>query len=246
MRSHSRRCAASSLTRALANSNIPQEQERELELAGKELGDEDPRLMPAANVVRWRWGIDEQGNRVKESNARIVKWSDGTTQLLIGGKVALDAVARPIKEHHAVFAKLGAGVIEEQTVVTESLHLRPTGDTRRAFNKHKNSVISSKEAAKKIRKVVIKPAVDEKEHDRLRNERFAAVQKAKKMAKQQQKENGLTTAFLVRFCFFFSVPKAWPVCSSVPGSGLLPANARLWGFLIQISDFAGGRVRGRF
>ena len=131
-------------------------------MQGKELGDEDPRLMPAANVVRWRWGIDEQGNRVQESNARIVKWSDGTTQLLIGAKVALDAVPRPITEHHAVFAKLGAGVIEEQTVVTESLHLRPTGLTRRAFNKHKNSVISSKEAAKKIRKVVIKPAVDEK------------------------------------------------------------------------------------
>ena len=48
--------------------------------------------MPAGNVVRWRWGIDEQGNRVKESNARIVKWSDGTTQLMIGNRVAFDVV----------------------------------------------------------------------------------------------------------------------------------------------------------
>ena len=29
------------------------------------------------NTIRWRVKRDEEGNEIKESNARIVKWSDG-------------------------------------------------------------------------------------------------------------------------------------------------------------------------
>jgi len=54
-----------------------------------------------------------------ESNARFVKWSDGSTQLMIGKNVALDVIERPVDEHHVVFAKLGSGsgVIECQARV---------------------------------------------------------------------------------------------------------------------------------
>eukprot|EP01105_Mastigella_eilhardi_P005628 TRINITY_DN17288_c0_g1_i1.p1 TRINITY_DN17288_c0_g1~~TRINITY_DN17288_c0_g1_i1.p1 ORF type:complete len:359 (+),score=92.67 TRINITY_DN17288_c0_g1_i1:31-1077(+) len=37
-----------------------------------------------ANVIRWRTVIDESGLEKKESNARIVKWSDGTYTLHVG------------------------------------------------------------------------------------------------------------------------------------------------------------------
>ena len=152
--------------------------------------------MPAGNVVRWRWGIDEQGNRVKESNARIVKWSDGTTQLLIGNRVAFDVVPRPIRDHHAVFAKLGSGVIERQTVVTESLHLRPTSETRRTFNKHQTAIKAQHEAAKKIRKVVMRQPIDEKAQEKLHNERVKAREQAKRQAMRQQESTGLTADYL--------------------------------------------------
>ena len=152
--------------------------------------------MPAGNVVRWRWGIDEQGNRVQESNARIIKWSDGSTQLLIGNRVTLDVVTRPVKDHHSVFAKLGAGVIEQQTVVSESLHLRPTGDTRRAFNRHQTAIKAQREAAKKIRKVVIRAPIDEKADEKLRERQWKARQDLKTAARQQQESTGLTSDFL--------------------------------------------------
>ena len=171
-------------------------QEIERENEGREHSEDDPRLMPAGNVARWKWGIDEQGNRVKESNARIVKWSDGTTQLMIGNRCAFDVVTRPIRDHHAVFAKLGAGVIERQTVVSESLHLRPTAETRRTFNKHQTAIKAQYEAAKKIRKVVMRQPVDAKAQEELHRKRLKERETAKRNAIRQQESTGLTADFL--------------------------------------------------
>ncbi|EPT01855.1 hypothetical protein FOMPIDRAFT_1161082 [Fomitopsis schrenkii] len=36
------------------------------------------------NTVRWRWVKDENGQDRRQSNARIVRWSDGTLSLLLG------------------------------------------------------------------------------------------------------------------------------------------------------------------
>lgn len=39
------------------------------------------------NTIRWRSCKDPDGNDVKESNARVVRWSDGTLSLLLGVEV---------------------------------------------------------------------------------------------------------------------------------------------------------------
>ncbi|THH19431.1 hypothetical protein EW146_g1711 [Bondarzewia mesenterica] len=63
---------------------------------GPEQEDEDLRYGTAAhdrdmgiklrveNTVRWRWTKDDQGQDHRQSNARIVRWSDGTTSLRLG------------------------------------------------------------------------------------------------------------------------------------------------------------------
>jgi RNA polymerase-associated protein LEO1 len=38
------------------------------------------------NVVRWRNNIDEFGDLVRESNARIITWSDGSMSLMVGNE----------------------------------------------------------------------------------------------------------------------------------------------------------------
>ncbi|BGP17505.1 hypothetical protein JCM10213_008239 [Rhodosporidiobolus nylandii] len=40
--------------------------------------------VPDDHVIRWRWTKDELGEVVKQSNARIVRWSDGTLSLQLG------------------------------------------------------------------------------------------------------------------------------------------------------------------
>lgn len=168
----------------------------ERENEGRDQGNDDPRLMPAGNVVRWRWGIDEQGNRVKESNARIVKWSDGSTQLLIGSRVAFDLATRKVTDHHAVFAKLGAGVIERQTVVTQTMSLHPTAETQRSFTKHQAAIKAQQKASQKIRKVVMRKPVDEKAEEKLRTEQHKIRQKNQHNAMKQRETTGLTADYL--------------------------------------------------
>ncbi|KAK2463663.1 hypothetical protein APHAL10511_004414 [Amanita phalloides] len=36
------------------------------------------------NTVRWRWTKDENGRDIKQSNSRIIRWSDGTLSLRLG------------------------------------------------------------------------------------------------------------------------------------------------------------------
>ncbi|GAA5987362.1 hypothetical protein JCM10908_001927 [Rhodotorula pacifica] len=45
------------------------------------------RMVPDENVIRWRWTKDQLGEVVKQSNARIVRWSDGTLSLQLGAEL---------------------------------------------------------------------------------------------------------------------------------------------------------------
>lgn len=39
------------------------------------------------NTIRWQYGYDKDSNVVKESNARLVKWSDGSMTLHVGSEI---------------------------------------------------------------------------------------------------------------------------------------------------------------
>lgn len=45
-------------------------------------------LLTTSNTIRWRWSekVDEDGLRIPESNARIVKWNDGSSSLQLGSE----------------------------------------------------------------------------------------------------------------------------------------------------------------
>lgn len=51
-------------------------------------------------AIRWRYVADDEGTLKKQSNARIVKWSDGSTQLLLGEEV-LDVQEMDISKDHS-------------------------------------------------------------------------------------------------------------------------------------------------
>ncbi|KAL6037693.1 hypothetical protein STEG23_005962 [Scotinomys teguina] len=78
----------------------PQLYEDELE-DEKVLYEEDKtRLkLKVENTIRWRVGQDEAGYKVKESNARIVKWSDGSMSLHLGSEV-FDVYKVPLQDNH--------------------------------------------------------------------------------------------------------------------------------------------------
>ena len=73
------------------------------------------------NVMRWRRNKD---TGAIESNARFVKWSDGTTQLVIGDETLAVSEATVEKDHAYVFAR-HAGAMQARAHVHSKLVFRP-------------------------------------------------------------------------------------------------------------------------
>ncbi|XP_036048163.1 RNA polymerase-associated protein LEO1-like [Onychomys torridus] len=103
----------------------PQLYEDELE-DEKVLYEEDKtRLkLKVENTIRWRVGRDEEGYRVKESNARIVKWSDGSMSLHLGSEV-FDIYKAPLQDNHnQLFIREDTG-LRGQAIFKSRLTFRP-------------------------------------------------------------------------------------------------------------------------
>lgn len=71
--------------------------------------EEEERFQGAIDMVRWRFKRDEAGKLVydkdgkvvKESNARLVKWTDGSYQLIVGSTV-FQAEMLPVHDRYSV------------------------------------------------------------------------------------------------------------------------------------------------
>ncbi|XP_019656519.2 RNA polymerase-associated protein LEO1-like isoform X2 [Ailuropoda melanoleuca] len=103
----------------------PQYYEDEFE--GEKVLDEDDRTrlrLKVENTIRWRKRRDEEGNEVKESNARVVKWSDGSLSLHLGSEV-FDVYKAPMQGSHShLFVREDTG-LQGQAIFKSRLTFRP-------------------------------------------------------------------------------------------------------------------------
>lgn len=68
--------------------------------------------------------MDDDGNMVKESNTRIVKWSDGSMSLHLGNEI-FDVYKQPLQgDHNHLFIRQGTG-LQGQAVFRTKLTFRP-------------------------------------------------------------------------------------------------------------------------
>ncbi|XP_050996788.1 RNA polymerase-associated protein LEO1-like [Acomys russatus] len=92
----------------------------------KVLCDEDKtRLkLKMENTIRWRVSQNEEGYKIRESNARMVKWSDGSMSLHVGSEV-FDVYRVPLQDrHHHLFIREDTG-LRGQAVFKSRLTFRP-------------------------------------------------------------------------------------------------------------------------
>ncbi|XP_047719509.1 RNA polymerase-associated protein LEO1-like [Prionailurus viverrinus] len=103
----------------------PQYYEDEFE--GVKVLDEEDRTMlklKVENTIRWRKRRDEEGNEIKESNTRIVKWSDGSLSLHLGNEV-FDVYKAPLQgNYNHLFVREDTG-LQGQAVFKAKLTFRP-------------------------------------------------------------------------------------------------------------------------
>ncbi|XP_006168804.1 RNA polymerase-associated protein LEO1-like [Tupaia chinensis] len=97
------------------------------EFEGEKMLDEEEKTrlkLKVENTIRWRIRRDEEGNKIKESNARIVKWSDGSMSLHLGSEV-FDVCQAPLHgNYNHLFIREDTG-LRGQAIFKSKLTFRP-------------------------------------------------------------------------------------------------------------------------
>ncbi|XP_062819517.1 RNA polymerase-associated protein LEO1 isoform X2 [Anolis carolinensis] len=180
----------------------PQYYEDEFE--DEEMLDEEGRTrlkLKVENTIRWRIRRDEEGNEIRESNARIVKWSDGSMSLHLGNEV-FDVYKAPLQgDHNHLFIRQGTG-LQGQAVFKTKLTFRPHSTDSAT---HRKMTLSLADRCSKTQKIRILPMAGrdpesqrtemiKKEEERLRASIRRESQQRRMREKQHQR--GLSASYL--------------------------------------------------
>ncbi|XP_039261956.2 uncharacterized protein LOC120338085 [Styela clava] len=97
------------------------------EIEDDELLDEEGRTrlkLKVENTIRWKKYTDENGMQLTESNARLVRWSDGSLSMHLGSEI-FDVHVMPLQgDHNHLFIRQGTG-LQGQAVFKTKLTFRP-------------------------------------------------------------------------------------------------------------------------
>ncbi|KAJ3147674.1 Paf1 complex component [Geranomyces michiganensis] len=87
------------------------------------------------NTIRWRIVRDANGQERRESNARFVKWSDGSTSLILGGEV-FDATYAMAAQHQYIVAQVPeAGIFQTQNATPRNMTFKPQSSRTSAVHR---------------------------------------------------------------------------------------------------------------
>ncbi|ONM51085.1 protein LEO1 homolog isoform X2 [Zea mays] len=78
------------------------------------------------NIVRWRTIRNADGTTSCESNARFVKWKDGSMQLLIGNEVLDISVHEAHHDQSHLFLRHGKGILQSQGRLLHKMQFMPS------------------------------------------------------------------------------------------------------------------------
>lgn len=97
------------------------------EIDEEETLDEEGRArlkLKVENTLRWKETFNNEGKVIKESNARFVKWSDGSMSLHLGSEI-FDVYKQPLQgDHNHLYIRQGTG-LQGQAVFRTKLTFRP-------------------------------------------------------------------------------------------------------------------------
>ncbi|KAA8899476.1 hypothetical protein TRICI_006339 [Trichomonascus ciferrii] len=77
------------------------------------------------NTIRWRYGKGSAGNMTKQSNARFIKWDDGSMSLQVGGEM-FDVQEKPYQDAFLAVSHPKNELLQTSAVLDTALSLVPT------------------------------------------------------------------------------------------------------------------------
>ena len=102
------------------------------------------------NTIRWRYEKDSEGNLVKQSNAKIVKWSDGSLSMYLGNEI-FDVYKTFMQgDHNHLFVRQG-NVLHGQTIFKTKLAFRPHSTDSMTHRKMTMSLVDRTSKTKKVK-----------------------------------------------------------------------------------------------
>jgi len=174
----------------------PENYEDELDDESAQAQDEEGRnrtKLKVENTIRWRTAEDDEGNPIRQSNARIVKWSDGSISLHLGNEI-FDVHKQPLQsDFNHLFIRQGTG-LQGQAVFKTKLSFRPHSTDSQTHKKMILQMVdknSKKGGIKVISSVGSNP--DANRWDRLKAEESKLRESIRKDVKvKRTKEKGAT------------------------------------------------------
>lgn len=144
--------------------------------------------LKVSNTIRWRKYMDDCGNVVKESNARMVKWSDGSMSLHLGNEI-FDVYKQPLQgDHNHLFIRQGTG-LQGQAVFRTKLTFRPHSTESFTHKKMTKTLADRSQKTSSIKiltQVGYDPDVDRYSNLKKEEEKLRQAMRAKPAAKPKR------------------------------------------------------------
>ncbi|KAF0915044.1 hypothetical protein E2562_033172 [Oryza meyeriana var. granulata] len=121
------------------------------------------------NVVRWRIARNADGTESYESNARFVKWKDGSIQLLIGNEVLDISVNESNHDNSHLFLRNGKGLMQSQGRLLQKMRFMPSSLSSRSHR-----LLTALVDSQNKKTIKMQTWIDEKDPERVKEEREKA------------------------------------------------------------------------
>ncbi|OWM90378.1 hypothetical protein CDL15_Pgr014680 [Punica granatum] len=128
------------------------------------------------NIVRWRSVRNPNGTTTRESNARFVRWSDGSLQLLIGNEVLDISVQDAQHDQAHLFLRHGKGILQSQGRILRKMRFMPSSLTSNSHRLLTALVDSRHKKVYKVKNCItdIDPEKEKEEREKAANQTIRA------------------------------------------------------------------------
>lgn len=132
------------------------------------------RLRLEDNVARWRRIRDRDGSVKYESNARFVKWSDGSMQLLIGNEVLDISIQKAHQDQGHLFIRHAKGILQSQGRLLQKMKFMPSSLSSKSHRLLTALVDSRNRKIYKVKNVITNkdPEREKEEAEKLHQKRI--------------------------------------------------------------------------
>ncbi|KAJ3177587.1 Paf1 complex component [Geranomyces variabilis] len=143
------------------------------------------------NTIRWRTVRDANGQERRESNTRFVKWSDGSTSLILGGEV-FDATYTLAAQHQYIVAQVPeAGVFQTQNATPRNMTFKPQSSRTSAVHRKIKAHQATIQNTAFQTKLIVTMNDPEKQREKIEKAELENMRARRRMdAKRRNKSSG--------------------------------------------------------